>query len=88
MAIRIFITIVAFSAMGIPAMAQNEEQPVQNTQLDCTLPANAEACADLPGDDVTNFVPLIAPIAGLLGLGALAGGGSSTSTTSTPSTTN
>ncbi len=95
MAFRIFVTLLALSSMGAPAMAQTEPttpqtQPVQNTQLDCNDPANAEAeaCLALPGDGVTNFVPLIAPLAGLLGIGALAGGGSTTSTTSTPSTTN
>ena len=95
MAFRIFATIFALSSMGAPAMAQTgpatpETPPVQNTQLDCNDPANAEAeaCLALPGDGVTNFVPLIAPAAGLLGLAAAAGGGSTTSTTSTPSTTN
>ncbi len=95
MAFRIFATILALSSMAAPAMAQTgqttpQTQPVQNTQLDCNDPANAEAeaCLGLPGDDVTNFVPLIAPLAGLLGIAAAAGGGSTTSTTSTPSTTN
>jgi len=93
MANPFIVTILVLSTFGAPVMAQTgtatpKAQPVQNTQLDCDDPANAEAeaCLALPGDGATNFVPLIAPLVGLAGIAAAAGGGSTTSTTSTPST--
>ena len=58
--------------------------------VDCADPANAEAaaCLELPDPGVTNFVPLVAPVAGLLAVGAIAaaGAGGSTPATSTSST--
>lgn len=69
---------------GAAAAAQN------GPPVDCAEPVNAEAaaCLELPDPGVTNFVPLVAPVAGLLAVGAMvgAGAGGSTPATSTSST--
>ena len=58
--------------------------------INCEDPANvnSQACLGLPDPNlpITNFVPVVAPIAGAVFLGAVAGGGSTPSTPSTPST--
>jgi len=80
-----YVFMAAVIAFGAPAFAQT----VTPTEIDCSNPANAEAeiCLRLPNPGATNFAPLVAGAAGLLGLAALAGGGSTTSTTSTTTTT-
>lgn len=85
---------IGISAAFVVALASPSfAQPVaQANNIDCEDEANREeeACLVLlPNDDpITNFVPLIAPLAGLGVLAAAAGGGGSTvSTTSTTSTT-
>jgi len=78
-------SIVVFAALvagATPALAQNATP----TTIDCSIPENAEDPACLPMRGATNFAPVVGGVAGLLGLGALAGGGGSTSTTTTSTT--
>lgn len=85
MNIRNFMLAAAIAGFASPVFAQTATP----TTIDCNVPANAEnkACLDRLGTDVTAFAPLAAPLAGVLGLGLLAGGGgSTTSTTSTTGT--
>ena len=74
----VLLAVTLISANG--ALAQ--QQPV-----DCTDPdqAKTSTCLEFPADGVTNFIPLLAPAAGLLGLSAVAA--TSGGTTSTVSTT-
>lgn len=84
-----------FAPTAIAAiMLANTSYAQDTAAVDCNDPANAglPACTGLPeGLDVTNVVPLVAPIAGIVALGVLAGGGggdggSTPATPSTPST--
>lgn len=85
MMIRATLAAVALAAITQPAFAQE----AGNT-IDCDNPANAEneICLALPADGVTNFVPLVAPVLGAIGVGVAAAAAGGGSTTSTPSTTN
>jgi len=89
-----------FAALAVlllttPSFAQVVDPATGNAsleqQIDCDDPTNAaeDICLGLPldGVDITNFVPLIAPFAAILGAAALAGGNSD-GTTATTSTTN
>ena len=87
------IVISALAALLVtsPAFAQElvvEGQPPIEQAKDCDNPDNADEaeCLLLPlgGDQITNFVPLFAPLLGAAAVAAVAaGGGSTTSTTST-----
>lgn len=79
-------TALFIASLALPAFAQDVVK-----EVDCNDPKTAqeeESCTGLPplGDEITNFVPLVAPaLGGLLVAAALAGGasGGSTSTTGT-----
>jgi len=79
------VILAAALATGI---AQSAFAQAANNEIDCDDPANAEeeVCLSLPRDGVTNFVPLVAPVLGAVGVGALAAAGGGGSSTSTPST--
>ncbi len=86
---QILLTLAVAAAGAVPALAQ--DNPVAETPLDCSDPANAaaEECVNLEElEGVTNFAPLVGAGVGLLGIAALAGddGGSSDGTTGTTST--
>lgn len=81
---------VILAAAVATAMAQSAFAQAANNSIDCDDPANAEeeVCLSLPRDNATNFVPLIAPALGAVGVGALAAAGGGGSSPSTPNTTN
>lgn len=89
MTVKHFLAALVCTLLALPASSQENDD-----EIDCNIEANKELpeCLVLPdnGQDVTNVVPLAAPLAGLglLGLaGAGGGGGGTVSTTSTTSTT-
>tara|TARA_Y100000588_G_scaffold393626_2_gene510365 strand:- start:573 stop:842 length:270 start_codon:yes stop_codon:yes gene_type:complete len=78
-------------AMVVSAQNALAQQVTPTTPpINCEDPANVsnQACLGLPDPNlpITNFAPVIAPVAGAVFLGALGGGGSTPSTPSTPST--
>lgn len=85
-----FVILAACIGLASPAFAVNIVKTVTGEEIDCDEPANAEneACLEILDEGITNFVPLAAPVAGLLGLGALGGGGSSSTTTTSTTSTN
>ena len=86
----ILVSLAAILASA-PAFAQTAG-PVDQTD-DCDDPDTVdedECLALLPigGQEITNFVPLIGPIAAALGFAALAAGAGGGGTSSTPTTPN
>jgi len=72
--------------LGHPASAQQVTE-----EIDCEDETNQDdpTCLGLPdgGAEITNFVPLIAPLVGVAALAGLGGSGGTSGTTSTTSTT-
>ncbi len=82
-------TILSIALSGVVALSSVTRVSAQDTsEVDCEDPANQEAdeCLGLPVGSlpITNFVPLIAPLAVAGAIAAASAGGSS----STPNTTN
>lgn len=76
-----YVQLIFLLVLPMDALAQDSDE------IDCTDPANAEFCLQLPDPTATNLVPIVAPVAGLLAAAAVAGGGSTaTSATSTSAT--
>jgi len=88
MKINNFAFLAACICAVSPACAGNIVTVATGAEVDCDDPAKAEneVCLAFLDEGITNVVPLIAPVAGLLGSGAL-DGDSSPSTTTTTSTT-
>lgn len=97
---QLIMTASITAMMAVSAQAQEAgvtatDAEVEN-EIDCDDEDNqAEPiCLGLPGNDITNLVPLVAPALGAIAAAALGGGGgangtvSTVSTTSTTSTTN
>lgn len=85
-----FVLFATCVSVASSAFAVNIVTTATGEEIDCDEPASAEnrACLDIMDESITNVVPLVAPAAGLLGLGALGGGGATSTTTTNTTSTN